>query len=90
MTPTGGATVTGWKRPTVYTVVGDTVDAGLESFLRDRAAAYALGFMAAGGSELDRGRLQARELKMRDSEALLARRPQQYEVSPIARYVPTR
>jgi hypothetical protein len=88
--PTGAATVYGWKRPTIYTAVGDTVDVSLESFLRDRAAAYALGFMAAGGSELDRTRLQLRELKMRDSEALLERKPQQYKVLPLARHVPGR
>lgn len=88
--PTGAATVYGWRRPTVYSAVGDTLDPSLESFLRDRMAAYALGFMAAGGSELDRTRLQSRELKMRDSEALLERKPQQYKVLPLARYVPER
>ena len=88
--PAGAATVTGWRRPTIYSDAGDTIDAGLEAFLRERGAAYALGHMAAGMSELDRFRVQHRELKMRDSEALLERRPTQFKANPVARYVPGR
>ncbi|MCH8065866.1 MAG: hypothetical protein IIC90_08595 [Chloroflexi bacterium] len=88
--PTGAATVTGWRRPTVYSEVGDTVDAGLEAFLRERGAAYALGYLAAGTSELDRYRGQHREMKMRDSLALLDSRPTQFKSNPVARYVPGR
>ncbi len=88
--PIGASKIHGWRRPTIYTAAGDTVDPGLESFLRDRAAAYALGYMAAGQSELDRTRIQSRELKMRDSESLLQRQPNQYKIMPGARYVPGR
>ena len=89
-TPFGAARVYGWKRPTVYTAGGDTVDPGLESFLRERATAYALKYMAVGQSELDRSRIQMSELAMRDSEAFLSRQPQQYKIMPRARYVPGR
>ena len=89
-TPVGASKIYGWKRPTVYTGGGDTVDPGLESFLRERATAYALKYMAAGQSELDRSRIQMSELAMRDSEAFLSRQPQQYKIMPRARYVPGR
>ncbi len=92
LTDTKKIKVVGWRRPTVYTAVGDTVDPGLDAFLRDRAAAYALSYMAAGGSELDRNRLQQRELKMRDSEALLQRylTLQEEQLVPGTRRVPSR
>lgn len=90
VSPTGAARVNGWRRPTTYVLASETADAGMESFLRDRACSFALGFMAAGTSELDRTRIQSREIKYRDSEELLKRMPEQFKISPIARRVPTR
>lgn len=86
----GNMKVVGWKRPNVTYSTGTTIDPGLEAFLRDRAAAHALAYMAAGMSELDRYRQTMSEIKKRDSEALLGRRPEQFRISPIARYVPGR
>ena len=80
----------GWDRPTVYTVVGDTIDAGMEAFLLDRAASHALRTMAAGGSELDRIRGQQSEIKMRDSQVFLDNIPEQFKVLPRSRHVPGR
>jgi hypothetical protein len=82
--------VTGWKRPDTSYSVGDTIDPGLESFLRERAAAHALGYMAAGTGELDRYRQTFSEIKKRDSEEFLGRRPEQFKILPLARYVPER
>jgi len=86
----GGMKVVGYKRPTTAYVVATTIDPGLESFLRERAAAHALAYLAAGMSELDRYRQTLSEIKKRDSEALLGRRPEQFRISPLARYVPGR
>lgn len=86
----GEMKVTGWKRPNTSYALGNTIDPGLESFLRERAAAHALGYMAAGTSELDRYRQTFSEIKKRDSEELLGRRPEQFKILPLARYVPGR
>ncbi len=86
----GAATAIGWKRLKSDYVVGDTIEAGLESFLTDRTAAHALRAMTAGGSELDRLRGQQSEIKMRDSQVFLENIPNQYRILPTARYVPGR
>jgi hypothetical protein len=86
----GNMKVVGWQRPNVSYASGNTIDPGLESFLRERAAAHALSYMAAGTSELDRFRTQFSEIKKRDSEELLGRRPEQFKILPVARYVPGR
>jgi len=88
--PTGASTVHGWRRPTIYTADPDTVDIGLESFLRDKACAHALTFMMAGLSELDRARMQLSEVKKRDAKDFLDHIPVQYQLSPLVRYVPGR
>ncbi len=80
----------GWDRPSSYTLVGDTVDAGMESFLIDRASAHALRAMVAGTSELDRIRSQQSEIKMRDSQVFLDNIPEEFKVLPRARHVPGR
>lgn len=86
----GTMRITGWKRPNTVYELAHTIEPGLEAFLRDRAASHALGFMAAGGSELDRLRTQASEIKKRDSEALLQRRPDFTRIIPAPRLVPGR
>ena len=80
----------GWIRPTVYTALGNTVDPGMEAFLRTRAAAHALRTMSSGGSELDRIRAQQSEMRMRDSQVFLDNVPEQYRLAPRARHVPGR
>lgn len=80
----------GQKRPSLYTATGDTVDPGMESFLRERASAYALRLLAAGRSEFAQYRQQEAELAFRDSELLLARHPQEFRVLPNSKLVPGR
>lgn len=64
----------GWKRPkTTYALV-DTIEVGLESFLRERGAHYALTYMAQGTSELDRSRQQTAEVKYRNAEEIIQQR----------------
>ena len=85
-------TVVGYKRPKAdYSALGDTVDAGIESFLRDRGLAYVLDYMSAGLSELDVLRERARERAFRDSESTLQQRQEEEErLVPTLRLVPGR
>ncbi len=83
--------VIGQKRPTIYSAVGDTLDIGMRSFLRERAASFALSFMSAGTGELDRNRAAMSEVKFRNSQMLLINRhPQEHRVHPNAHSVPGR
>ena len=88
----GALTIVGYKRPKEdYTADGDTVEAGIETFLTFRAASYALTYMVAGVSELDQVRQQQAELRMRDSEIALQRRIEIEErLVPTLRAVPGR
>ncbi len=85
-------TVVGYKKPKDdYSAVGDTVDAGIEAFLRERALVYTLDFMTAGTSELDRLRERARERAARDAETMLLDRQEvEKRLVPILRQVPGR
>lgn len=80
----------GQKRPSLYSSGTDTVDSGMEAFLRERASAYALRLLAAGRSEFAQYRQQEAELAFRDSELLLARHPQEFRVLPNSKLVPGR
>lgn len=88
--------VIGQKRPTLYsagaTGLAETVDPGFESFLRDRALAYALSFQATASPdlEIDRSRIALMDRAMGRSEAMLARHPQENRVNPSAEHVPGR
>lgn len=82
--------VVGFRRPPTFSAMGNTVEPGLEAFLRDRATCFALRFMSAGSSELDRLRREQAEIKFRDSEIMLERRPDFLRVVPAPRYVPGR
>lgn len=85
-------TVVGYKKPKEdYSAVGDTVDAGIEAFLRDRGLAYVLDYLSAGLSELDVLRERARERAFRDSESTLQRRQEEEDrLVPTLRQVPGR
>lgn len=88
--------VIGQKRPAIYssgsTGLAETVDLGFESFLRERAMAFALRFQATASPtlEIDRTRLALADRAMSYSEALLARHPMENRVTPNAVYVPGR
>ena len=82
--PAGAIKIVGYRRPTTnYAVTSETVDAGMEPFLRERASSFALEMMSAGLSELDRLRSTQAERHFRNSELLLQRR-----VSFLERLVP--
>jgi hypothetical protein len=83
--------VVGQKALTVYSDLTDTVDPGVEAYLRERAAAFALGFMSAGQGELDRYRQGQSEIKYRNSEILRTRlSPQEFRILPDSQKVPGR
>lgn len=88
--------VIGQQRPTIYssgtTGLAETIDPGFESFLRDRALAFALGYQATANPtlEIDRTRMALMDRAMVRSEAMLARHPQENRVNPSAVYVPSR
>lgn len=88
--------VIGQERPTIYssgaTGMAETVDEGIESFLRERATAFSLRFQATGNPslEVDRTRLQLAAAAMQQSELMLARNPQEHRVDISAEHVPNR
>ena len=82
--------VVGQKRPTVYSLVTETVDTGMESFLRERAITYALSFIHSSMPELDAQRFAMWDRRRRDSELFLARHPQEFRARPSSWYVPSR
>lgn len=82
--------VIGQKRPTIYTALANTIDPGMESFIRARALAYALGFTATSRPDLDVQRLNMWVNHRRDSELMLGRHPQEFRAKPSSRLVPGR
>ena len=72
--------------------MAETVDEGIESFLRERATGFALRFQATGNPslEVDRTRLQLAGSAMQQSEIMLARNPQEHRVDVSAEHVPNR
>lgn len=76
----------GQKRLTIYSALADTIDPGVEAFLRARATATALGFISATG-ELDQQRFGMWNQQRRDAELLLGRHPMEYRVKPSSKYV---
>jgi len=68
----------------------DTVEPGLEAFIRERTVAYAAEFVAGGESELAAQRRRLSEVAWERSERLLARIPPMYRISPDSKRVPGR
>lgn len=82
--------VVGQGRPTIYTDLNQTVDAGFESFLRERTVAYACQILGGGISELSKWRQVLAGMKMNSSEVFLRRHPQEFRVMPGSVVVPGR
>ena len=74
--------ITGQRRPTIYTTGGQTIDAGMESFLRERAKYYALQFLAAGRSEYATWRQQMALLALQESEKFFKAHPAEFRAEP--------
>ncbi len=82
--------ILGQTRPSLYTVTGDTIDAGMEPYIREAALASALSFQSAAIPELEQSRSRfalAGEARQR-AEQFLSRSPQRFRQFPNARYVP--
>lgn len=79
--------VIGQKRPGIYTTQADTLDSGMESFLRERALYFGFRFLGAGVSELSRWRQIMAQQAWATSEAFLKRHPQEFRMRPNAREV---
>ncbi len=84
--------VLGQKRPSLYTATADTIDSGMEPYIRESALASALSFQSAAIPELEQSRSRfalAGEARLR-AEQFLSRSPQRFRQFPNARYVPGR
>ena len=90
LTPDKLIKVVGQARPTVYTGAGNTIDPGMESFMRERALYFGFRYLGAGLSELARWRQQMSIQAWQTSEALLRRHPQEFRMHPSAQEVPSR
>lgn len=81
---------TGQKRPTIYVQDSETVDPGLESFLRERAKFYAGNMMASGGSQLSSHRTRVAEQAYAVSQEFMTVHPKEFRQRPRSIYVPGR
>lgn len=90
--------VVGQKRPSLYSALTDTIDSGMESFLRERAIVYSMSFLRASAksiwtetdSGVDSERFAMWDRRRRDSELMLGRHPQEFRTRPSSWYVPGR
>ena len=82
--------IVGQKRPSQLITDDDSIVAGMESFVRERAIAYAGEALAATTDALAQPRLQAAQQAWARSEAMLARHPQEFRVKPSSVLVPGR
>lgn len=87
LTPGKNIKIVGQARPSVYTDENQTVDRGMESFIRERALYFAFRYLGAGLSELARWRQQMSIQAWQTSEAMLNSHPQEFRMRPDARSV---
>jgi hypothetical protein len=81
-TPGTPVQVIGQARPTVYTAETDTLDLGMESFLRERALTFASRFASMGGSAVANMRRAIGQEALALSEQFLRLHPQEFRVAP--------
>ncbi len=84
--------VMGQERPSLYTAITDTIDAGMESYIRESAAASALEYMASARPdvEFERSRFVLAQAARATAFRFLALQPQRFRMFPNSEYVPTR
>jgi len=82
--------VVGQRRPTVYSLVTETVDPGMESFLRERAITFSMSFIHSSLPAVDAQRFAMWDRRRRDSELMLGRHPQEFRARPNSWLVPGR
>lgn len=81
--------IIGQQRLSAITGAG-TVTVGIESFLRERAAAYLAMHLTQGGSELAEQRQRFSEVAWNRSEVLLSHMSEEYRIVPGSKPVPGR
>ncbi len=82
--------IMGQGRPTIYTDENQTIDRGMESFIRERTLYFAFQILGAGLSELARWRQQMSTQTWQTSEIFLRNHPQEFLVMPSSIVVPGR
>ena len=87
LSPGSTLKVVGQRRPTIYTSLDEQIDAGMDSFLLERALYYGFRYLGAGSSELAGWRRQMSQQSFQTSEELLRRHPQEFRMHPSATYV---
>jgi hypothetical protein len=80
----------GHKRPTTEYGDSDSIDTGLESFIRERAVSYAARNLSRHGGAMAQQYAALAEEAWQKSEALLQNRPEQYQLHIRSRLVPGR
>lgn len=87
--------VIGQRRPTIYAAVGETIDAGMESLLREWAIVYSLGFIRSTAKDIwgepdegiDGQRFAIWDRRRRTAELMLRQHPQEFRVRPDSHLV---
>lgn len=74
--------VVGQRRPSIYTLETETLDAGMESFLRERTLTFAARFASLGGSAISNMRRAIGQESLALSEQFLRLHPQEFRVAP--------
>ncbi len=74
--------VVGQRRPTVYSAETETLDAGMESFLRERSLVFAARFASLGGSAVANMRRAIGQEALALSEQFLRLHPAEFRVAP--------
>ena len=91
ITVTRNLKLVGHLRPTVeYSEDTDNVDAGLESFIRERAVALGARNLARGGGQQAQQYAQLAQEAYQTSADMLANRPEQFRMHLYSRLVPGR
>lgn len=79
--------IVGQGRPNLLVSENDTIDLGMESFIRERTLYFAFRYLGAGLSELARWRQQMSQQAWQSSELFLQQHPQEFRVEPDSRLV---
>lgn len=90
LTPSKHIRIIGQKRPTIYISPTQTIDAGMEGFIRERALYYGYRFLGAGLSELSKWRQDMAKMSFTTAESMLHRQPQEMRELPNSTEVPGR
>lgn len=84
--------VMGQERPSLYTAITNTVDAGMESYIRESATASSLEYMASARPdvEFERSRFVLAQQARATAFRFLSLQPMRFRQFPNSEYVPTR